>query len=176
MLVVNFFGAPCAGKSTAASGLHHELKKRYINCELAPEFAKEMFLSETTALLDDQLLVLAQQNHRLYRLRNKVDIAVCDSPLPLSVLYQPDGFWTSFPSLVRELFESYNSLNIYVERNHPYDPRHRAQTEAEAEQKNVELKQLLDDWGVKYETIKAYDDLGKDLALRLIQELRLTGR
>jgi nicotinamide riboside kinase len=176
MLVVNFFGAPCAGKSTAASGLHHELKKRYINCELAPEFAKEMVLSDTKALLDDQLLVFAQQNHRLFRLKNKVDIAICDSPLPLSVLYQPTGFWRSFPALVRELFESYDSLNIYIERNHPYDPRHRVQTEPEAEQKNFELKQLLSDWGVKYEVIKAYDDLGKDLAMRLIQELHLTSR
>lgn len=42
MLVVNLYGAPCAGKSTAAAYIFSRLKMAGVNCELITEFAKDM--------------------------------------------------------------------------------------------------------------------------------------
>jgi len=40
-LLVNLFAGPGTGKSTTMAGLFSELKFMGVNCEQAPEFAKE---------------------------------------------------------------------------------------------------------------------------------------
>ena len=41
MIVVNFFGAPGSGKTTAALGIAGYLKRKHLNAEYVSEFAKD---------------------------------------------------------------------------------------------------------------------------------------
>ena len=50
-LVVNLFGAPCAGKSTAAAYIFSQLKMKGINCELATESNQSDYIA-TRQVLD----------------------------------------------------------------------------------------------------------------------------
>ena len=84
MKVINIFGAPGAGKSTTASGLFYEMKKHWIECEYIQEFAKELVWSDSTHLLSQQNYIFAEQERRLNRLNQKIDVAISDSPLILS--------------------------------------------------------------------------------------------
>lgn len=56
--------------------------------EYVSEYAKDLVWSGSTQKLNDRLKVFAEQNHRLYRLKDKVDVVITDSPLLLSVIYR----------------------------------------------------------------------------------------
>ncbi len=115
MIVINFAGAPCAGKSTAAASLYAEMKKRYMNVELVTEFAKDMQWAQTKHLLNDQIYVFAQQNHRLWRLNDQVDYVITDAPLFLSCIYAPEDYPKSLTPFVLDMFNTYNNRVIYLD-------------------------------------------------------------
>ena len=155
--VVNFFGGPGAGKSTAAAGLFYELKKRWVLSELVIEFAKELVWSGSAHLLSKQNYVFANQEHRLNRLMDKVDVAITDSPLLLSAFYAPEGYPLSFKQSVFDFFETYSNVNIFVERSHEYAADGRLQNEAEADALAESMKQFLSENGIGYYTVTAND-------------------
>jgi nicotinamide riboside kinase len=158
MKVINFCGAACAGKSTAALNLAAELKERYIEVELIDEYAKRLVLAGAQHLLADQMTVLADQNGRQYFAslpQNGLEYVVTDSPLFLSAFYAPHFYPPSFKPLVLDLFRGYDNLNIFLERNHRYNPKGRLQTEAEADADSARMKQFLNDNGIPFITMKA---------------------
>lgn len=117
MKVINLFGGPGTGKSTAAAGLFFQMKLQGFRVELVTEFAKDLVWEEHQAALEDQLYVLAEQNRRLHRLRGKVDWVITDSPLLLSGVYASSNTVPSFWSLLNELWESYENVNFYLPRD-----------------------------------------------------------
>lgn len=157
MKVINYFGGPGAGKSTAASGLFYEMKKRWINAELVCEFAKELVWAKSQHMLSHQLYVFAEQEHRLNRLLNQVDVAVSDSPLLLSAFYAPDHYGLSFKQCVFDFFEQYDNINIFVRRSHAYAGEGRVQDEAEANELSDAMERFLQETGVPYYAITASD-------------------
>ena len=89
-LVVNLFGTPGTGKSTAAAYIFSRLKMHGINVELVTEYVKDMVWEENKTCLNNQPYIFGQQSYRLSRCADKVDVIVTDSPLLLSILYNPD--------------------------------------------------------------------------------------
>jgi dephospho-CoA kinase len=66
MNVINFFGGPSCGKSTIAAYVFSQLKIKNYSCEYVNEYAKDcVYEGRSTVLLNDQLYVLAKQNHKL---------------------------------------------------------------------------------------------------------------
>ena len=147
MLVINIFGGPGAGKSTLAAEVFAHFKKNKLNVELVTEYAKDLVWEERNNILKDQLYILAKQNRRLERLRNKgIDVVVTDSPLLLGKIYfdlynSNDTSKRSFllKSLIIETFISYNNMNVFLSRNEDFE----YQTTGRV-QKNVEEAILLD--------------------------------
>lgn len=155
--VINFFGGPCAGKSTAALGLAHELKKRWVMAELVTEYAKDLVWDDSAHLLSRQNLIFATQENRVNRLMNKVPIAITDSPLLLSAFYAPVEYPRSFKQLVFDFFCLYNNVNIFVERSHEYAAEGRIQDEAQADALADAMKLFLQENGIPYYSITAND-------------------
>lgn len=129
-LVINFFGGPGSGKSTMAARVFAELKERKYNAELVTEFAKDLTWESSFGVLDNQLYVFAKQYHRLWRLKDKVDIIVTDSPLVFSLIYGNTS--DTFKQLVKEEFGKFDNINVYLQRVKEYNPKGRSQTEEEA--------------------------------------------
>lgn len=155
--VINLFGGPGAGKSTAALGLAYELKKRWASVELVNEFAKELVWADSAHLLSQQNYVFAHQEHRLNRLVNKVEIAITDSPLLLSAFYAPPEYPVAFKQSVFDFFQSYQNINIFVERSHEYAAEGRIQNQEEADALAESMKRFLSDNGIPYYSITAND-------------------
>ena len=153
-LVVNIFGGPGTGKSTMMSAIFTELKYEGINCEIALEYAKEKIWADNLGILEDQLYIFAKQQHRLWRLKGKVEVIITDSPILLSIYYG-SRMKQSFKTLVQEQHGLYNNMNFYLTRNNPYQPEGRLQDEAGAKEIDQSVKQMLDDLGEKYEEILA---------------------
>lgn len=152
-LIINLIGGPCSGKSTIASGLFYNLKKLGYNCELALEFAKDKVWEESIKVLDDQFYVFGKQFHKLWRLNNKVDIIITDSPLPISLFYNkiPSKHFNNF---VVEQYKTFNNLMFFIERNpQAYEESGRLQTKEEAEQIDENIKNLMNLYDIKFHTL-----------------------
>lgn len=143
MKVINFYGGPGAGKSTAAAGLFYLLKKAKYNVELVTEFAKDLVYDESLRMLSRQNYVFAHQEYRLSRLKNKVDIAITDSPLLLSTFYAPLDYPKSFTDLCKDLYHTYDNYNFFIERNHQYVEEGRLQDEKESDEISEKILKFL---------------------------------
>lgn len=151
MLVVNLFGGPGTGKSTLAAALFSNLKIRGVNAELVTEFAKDLVWSERNKELQDQVYILGKMYHKLWRLKDKVDVVVIDSPLPLCVYYD-QGKTPGMDEFVVGLFNQFTNINILLERNFPYQQEGRYQDEDGAVKVHNDIHKLLDELDIKFTT------------------------
>jgi hypothetical protein len=151
MKVINLFSGPGAGKSTTRAGLFHLMKSDGKNVEEALEYAKDVTWEGTQVLLSDQLWVLANQNRRLERCRNKVEAVISDSPLLLTLQYQDLNYLPhTFKSMVHELWNTYDNFNVFVNRSKKYNPNGRNQTLEEAIEIDKRIKLMLDYHRIPY--------------------------
>lgn len=116
MIVINLWGVPSSGKSTAAAYLFYRLKDAGINCELISEVSKDMCWDNNVAALKNQLYITGNQSYKLSRLSDKVDVAITDAPLLLQGVYyklnnlpEPDMMDIILNQLAAE-YENYNYL------------------------------------------------------------------
>ena len=146
MKVINFYGEPSCGKSTTSAGLFFLMKHAGYKVELVTEYAKELTYEERRIALKDQIHIFGEQNHRLERLRNKVDYVITDSPLLLSIVYgelYKTTLYPSYNSLVKEVFDSYDNFNILLTRVYPYKKEGRNESECQAEIISRHVKDVL---------------------------------
>lgn len=141
-IVVNFFAGPGTGKSTMAATVFSQLKWNGINCELVTEYAKDKVWENSIHILDNQLYIFAKQYHKMYRLRDKVDVIITDSPLLLSLIYG-DQKSKAFNDLVIEKFHEFDNLNYRLQRRKSYMTQGRMQTEDEAKQIDAQISMML---------------------------------
>ncbi len=154
MLVVNLFGAPGAGKSTGAAYVFSRLKMEGVNCELITEYAKDKCWEGSTAVFDNQLYIFAKQYFRMTRVAGKVDALITDSPLLLSLIYNPnrDLLAKPFDDLVLNLFNSFDNINFLLNRVKPYDQNGRFQNESESDAIYSRMVRMLIETGTDFMT------------------------
>lgn len=115
-VVINLFGGPGCGKSTTMARLFSDLKQMGYNCEMVTEFAKDLVYENRMDTMKDELYIFAKQNHRLFRVKDKVDIIITDRPLLLTCIY--DSLYghndKDLHQLVRTTFNRYNNINIML--------------------------------------------------------------
>jgi hypothetical protein len=169
--VINMFGAPGAGKSTAASGLFSLLKMEDVDVEVVCEYAKKCVWNNRSETLNDQLYITAKQNHELQILKGKVDFIITDSPLLLGMLYKPTDTVSCFNELALSLFNSYNNLNFFINRTKPYKAKGRLQTEQQSNHISKQLKDLLDDINIPYIEIDGDRNVSVNILKHLTKEL-----
>jgi len=150
--IINLIGGPGCGKSTCASGIFYELKKLGINCELSLEFAKDKVWEESYKVLDDQFYVFGKQYHKLFRLKNKVEVIITDSPLIISMHYNktPSEY---FNKLIVEQYNTFNNLLFFINRGNTYQTEGRLQTKEESEMIDSDIKNILSEYDIKYSEI-----------------------
>lgn len=152
--VVNLFGGPSSGKSTAAAGIFNRMKVRGINAELVMEAAKDHVYEGHTNILSDQLYLLSHQNRRLARLNGKVDYIITDSPLPLCLIYKPEDYLKTFDSLVMELYSTYNNINFFLKRVDSFQEEGRVHNQKQSLQIDKRIKGVLDWSTIPYDVIQ----------------------
>ena len=175
MCVVSLFGQPGAGKSTLAAYIFAKLKMLGVNCELVTEFAKDKVWEQNNTALANQVYVFAKQYYRLSRCADKVDVVITDSPLALSPFYNKDkDIHEPLKLLARRIAEKYNNLNYFVKRVKKYNPVGRLETEEESNQKAIGLKNMLDEYNMKYKVIDG-DLMSADIVVQDVMELLKKG-
>ena len=153
-LIVNLYGGPGLGKSTTAAGIFFFLKSKGINCELVTEFAKDLTWEGRTTALSNQIYVFGKQHHKLFRVKDKVDVVITDSPLLLSMIYNNYKTYT-FNKLVYETYNQFTNVDYFLGRVKKYNPAGRNQTEDEAKQLDNKIHSALKDLNIDFNSIVA---------------------
>ncbi len=158
-ITISLFAGPGTGKSILASELFSFLKRKRVNCELSLEYIKNKLYEESNKTAQNQIYLFGKQQHQLFRLLNKVDIIITDSPLPFFTIYDPTNC-QEFKNLVLKEFNSYNNINIFITRdlNIPYETAGRYQKDVdEALKVDYKIKNFLDDENIEYNSIIGID-------------------
>lgn len=128
--VINLHGGPGVGKSTIAAGVFSKLKAKNVSVELVVEFPKEITWEETQKLLENQIYIFSEQFRRQWRLLDKVDFVITDSPLLLYSIYfdyyldklnkKHDAEIAKYNNLCREFFDQtylqFHNIDYFISR------------------------------------------------------------
>ena len=179
MQVINLWGGPGTGKSTAAAGLFYAMKKEQLNVELVTEYAKDATWEKRNDLRDDQIYIFAKQQRRIARLVDSgIEWVITDSPIPLGLVYiKPGVLSENFPKLVMEVFNKYHNHNFLLKRRFGYNPIGRNQKDQdEAEVYDRKVVNLLDACKVSFSIIQggelAVDSIMNTIVLPSVQGLQ----
>ena len=155
VIIIGFLGGPGSGKTTLASRVFTELKEMRLNVEFSTEFAKDLTWEGSMGVLSNQLYVFAKQQHRIFRIADKVDIIVTDSPLILSLLYGEiylkDNMSDNFKKLIIEEYNRYPRFDVFVKRKYSYVEEGRNQTLSEATAIDKRIKSIYKEQGWKFD-------------------------
>jgi len=158
--------------STGAAYIFSQLKMMGVNCELVTEVAKDFTWEENKQALSCQEYTFGKQSFRMKRCRDKVDVIITDSPLPLGIFYNINPvLGEHYEQLVLDVFNTYDNMNYGIVRDKPYSPIGRNQTEAESNEIGDRIQFFLDDHSIPYTlglgTEKFYDFIITDVLLAL---------
>lgn len=175
-IVINFFGEPSSGKSTAATYVFSKLKMNGVNCEYVSEFAKDKVYDLADEPFKHQEYLFGKQSYRMGRVKDKVDVIVTDSPLLLSVIYNvnKEVLDDSFDEVVLKMFDSYNNKNYFLIRNHEYKNEGRLQDEEQSKVIKEKINYILDYHNIDYikvlSCVSVYDKIINDIMEELKDE------
>lgn len=171
-IIVNLFASPGSGKSTTAAGVFCELKQKGIDCELVTEFAKDLVWDERYKTFDDQIYLFGKQHHRIFRLKNKVQVVVTDSPFLLGIIYMPKEY-QYINNTIYETHKKYNNLNYFIKRVKPYNPNGRNQTEEQSDELHQTIEHMLLNYGEEFACVNGDSDGIIKITDDIINKLKL---
>ena len=169
-IVINMFAGPGSGKSTTAAAVFSLLKMHEVNAELITEFAKDLAWEERFTTMNDQAYIWGKQHHRMWRVKDHVDVMVTDSPLLFGLIYgqkNPD----CFNETILHSFNTFNNMNYFLLRMKPYNPKGRIQTEEKSKQLDKEIAAMLAENNIKFKIVPGNYEGVNDIAKRVLRRL-----
>ena len=135
---------------------------------MVAEFPKDLVLENNRIALANQIYVFANQLYRVQCAYNNTKVAVVDSPLLLSAVYNPN----TSKHLVDLIFEQhlrFNNINVVVERDlsYPHSMNGRIHSLTESVSLDNQIIHLLDNHDVPY---MFYREIGEEGLINLIEE------
>lgn len=133
MRVINLFGGPGSGKSTAAAALFVVLKNKGLRAELVGEEAKDQIYWGSPNQLLNQFLLAGLQYARLKNLeRAECELAIADSPMIQGPTYaRQHHYYPELLALVSKINSEFHNVNVFIKRTKPYDNFGRIQKDVE---------------------------------------------
>lgn len=172
-IVVNLLGEPSAGKSTAAMDITARLKRKGINAEYVTEFAKDKVYENNQEVFKHQQYLFGKQSFRMGRVRDKIQVMVCDSPLLLNIIYNDDKvLGEDFNQTVLNVFNSYHNKNYLLVRNHAFENEGRIHNEDEARAVRKKIMDKLEELHIDYEITTSSEEHCEMIACEITQEVK----
>ena len=109
--IINFFGAPGSGKTTAAAEAFVHAKKKGYSAHLVLEYVTELILQGDMEAVHNQKMLFEEQLRRINIAYTKTDYIMVDSPLLLGIVY--NRYWKAVPdpAFEKQIIDAHNSFN-----------------------------------------------------------------
>lgn len=174
-LLVNLFAGPSALKSTTAAGVFTLLKLHGVECDSPHEFPKDLVWEESCSMMNDQNYVFGNQYHRIWRVKNKVDVILVDSPILFSVVYRKEGLGQKFIDHVVEMHNQFDNVNVFLERNleKGFTKNGRDHDLKESLELDKQIKEVLNKYCTPYYTFKSGTETINNLTTLILGRLGL---
>lgn len=179
-VLINFFGSPSSGKTTLSAALFTRLKVMGVNVEYTPEYVKGWVYESRPVGKYGQFTIFGEEVRRQSRLFNTVDIAISDSPVALTGFYnyfysgrQDNCLSSACKEFYRRAQEEDNIqvINFLLPKRNEYVSGGRYQSESEAAQVNIQLKEWLNKEGYNYTLLDCPDSERVDVIINKLQEV-----
>lgn len=157
------YAGPGAGKSTQAALLFAKFKILGYNVELVTEYPKDKVWEESFRVMENQIYLFGKQQHRMWRIHDKVDIIVTDSPLLQHLAYS-HNMTDTFRKLIVEQSENFLNFNVFLRRN---EERFQQQGRNHNLEQSKELDQTIIDMVTLYQPLH-YVDVNESTASEIV--------
>lgn len=153
-VVINGYGGPGAGKTTACMNICAALKIAGYNAEYVQEYAKDLVYEKNFEMLDGspehQFEILKEQTRRLDRLYDQVEFIVTDSPVLLNTVYN-NALTQEYADAIGELYNQYTNFSFFMGRDTShFQEEGRIHNLEQSIQKDNEIRELLDQNNIYY--------------------------
>lgn len=169
IVVVNFAGGPGTGKSIIASDTFSALKRQFITCDLSSEYIKRKLREKAQKVVLNQIYIFAKQQFQLFGLKDEVQVAITDSPLFFSAVYD-ETKCPHLKALILKEFKKYDNLVYLVKRSKdiPYEEEGRYQDKKGAELVDKKMENFLKTNKIKYKVLYG---IGEDSLKTVIKDV-----
>lgn len=179
-LHVRIHGGPASGKSTTRAEVFSILKRRGLNVEEVPEYAKNLVWEGAGGKLGFQPYIMAKQMWHMRRLEGQVDALVTDTSTLLSLIYggPENGVTQEFCDYIIAEYRATNGLDFFLDRNPniPYEGIGRTQKSLQdAVAFDEQIVKLLDEVGVPFDRVSLHDGTAEFIADRVEETLKISG-
>jgi nicotinamide riboside kinase len=178
LVVLNLIGAPSVGKSTTAAKLFGELKALNLNVEYSPEVVKSWVYEGKKVSKYDQYYLFGCECHNQSRLFNSVDFIISDSSPILAAFYNyyynkgDNSLAPACKEFYRKIAEdNIKVISFFLPRKKKYVAKGRYQTQSEAEEVALQLKDWLDREGYDYYYVDCPDKDRLNVILDILREV-----
>ena len=151
--IINIYGGPGTGKSTAAAYIFAKLKMAGIHAELVTEYAKDVTWEDRKTALNCEYYINAKQAYRIARVFGKVEVIVTDSPILLGAIYTSEKDAHVRAASIAEDKKYKDRLDIVLKRDFVYETEGRNQTEGEAIAIDDKIVGVLEETHTQYNII-----------------------
>jgi len=156
-IVINLVGAAGIGKSQISARIFSEFKKKGLSVEYIPEHVKHLIYKRKYEKLKNQWQITYNQFKMIDMVQDKVDYAICDSPLFLSLFYNrvyEDNHCnvSKTEKYILSKMKKHKNIYIYLKRNLnvPYETANRVHTYDQAVECDAKMLDLLQEFNIKY--------------------------
>jgi hypothetical protein len=164
--IINIYGGPGVGKSTAAAYIFAKLKMAGIHAELVTEYAKDKIWEENYSALKCGYYINGTQAYRIARVFGKVEVIVTDSPILLGAVYANEKDSYIRTASIAEDRKYENRFDVILKRDFVYESEGRKETEDEAIAIDNEIVNILEETHTMYNEIH-----NNEVALNAIVEV-----
>lgn len=157
--IINFIAGPGVGKSVMTSLIFVKMKISGLNCEIVPEYAKQLVWTEEFELLNNQYHVSYYQNKLLKALDGKTDYILTDGCLLHGLVYNMTNEHNTSDKdktkkAILNWFSESDNINIYLERNTDFDYEEKGRLQSIEEARHLDnlIKYQLFDNNIEYKS------------------------
>lgn len=169
-IFVNLIGGPGTGKSILCKEVFAAVKRDYISCEESPEYIKKKLREQALKVVQSQIYIFAKQQFQQFSLQDTVEVAVTDSPIILSPIYDPTQC-KFLRGLALKEYKKYRNIMYFIERdpNAKYEQEGRYQDLEGAKKVDKKVKDFLKKNKIKHKVLVG---IGKDSLETIMKDIR----